>query len=456
MVLILLLATLVVIIPSGVCANGGNKAADLHVEAFYNYTKVISGEPSWFNLTVHNGGDAAYLVRSHGSLEVYAYRDDEAQVATFERVYEDIYVNQTLVIDFKVQFDTLGQHSLTVIIDGADRVKESNEENNDAMCSFTVVSAESNRPPEADGGNDRTGYAGKALLFSAKYSFDPDHDQLTYTWDYGDGAIGSGERTHHTYDELGDYAVELTVSDGIHSDKDSFTVHIIETPTNRAPNAVIIASSKNVLVNEEVILDGSSSQDLDGDDLSYEWTIEAANGGSDRVRGDLIVQSWNLAGHYTVTLVVSDGTDEGTVGVTIEVGAPPPPNEPPVANAGVDLIVEKGSEWTLRGVGYDSDGVIISYEWDLDGDGVYDTFDESDGSVSHKFEDSGYVTVRLRVTDDKGGTQVDSMVVTVKNKKTDDKATPDLPGFMIILIILGAAIITRMNKIRGSWQRFQR
>ena len=48
------------------------------------------------------------------------------------------------------------------------------------------------------------------------------------------------------------------------------------------------------------------------------------------------------------------------------------------------------------------------------------------------------------------------MVVTVKNKKTDDKATPDLPGFMIILIILGAAIITRMNKIRGSWQRFQR
>ena len=62
----------------------------------------------------------------------------------------------------------------------------------------------------------------------------------------------------------------------------------------------------------------------------------------------------------------------------------------------------------------------------------------------------------MRVTDDKGGTQVDFMVVTVKNKRTDDKATPGLPGFMMILIILGAAIIARTNKIRGSWQRFQR
>jgi hypothetical protein len=437
-------------------ANGNNKAPDLHVVALYNYTKVVTGDPIWYNLTIHNQGDGAFLVRHHGPLEIYAYRDDEAQVATFEKVYEDIYVNQTLVIDFQVVFDTVGDHSLTVLIDGADRVAESDEANNEATCSFTVTSAESNRPPKADGGNDRTGYTGKAVLFSAKYSTDPDHDILTYSWDFGDGTTGEGVRVYHVYEVLGDYAAKLTVSDGMYSDQDAFTVHIVEAPVNKVPTAIILASSKDVMVNDDVTLDGSSSMDLDGDELEFDWTIATGTGSDDRIRGDLITYSWDLPGHFKVTLVVSDGTDQSSTDVIIKVGSPPPPNEPPVAKAGADLSVRKGTEWTLRGVGYDTDGTIVSYEWDLDGDGVYDTYDETGGSIAHKFENTGYVTVKLRVTDDKGGTSVDSMVVTVTKKETDDKATPGFPAMVVVMAILGAALLARTGRIGGSWQRFQR
>ncbi|UCC93578.1 MAG: PKD domain-containing protein, partial [Thermoplasmata archaeon] len=350
-------------------------------------------------------------------------------------------------IDFQVKFDILGPHSLTVVIDGADRIPESDEFNNQAICSFDVISPTSNRPPKADGGNDRSGYVGKAMLFSAKYSYDPDHDPLEYSWDFGDGTTGSGMRVNHVYEEVGDYGAELTVSDGMYSDKDAFTVHVLEAPTNKAPTAIILASSKKVLVNEDVTLDGSSSTDLDGDELEFEWTIVKGAGATDRVRGPKVTYSWGSPGHFKVTLEVSDGTDESTTDVVIEVGSPPPPNEPPVASAGADMVVKKGEEWVLRGVGYDTDGIIVSYEWDLDNDGVYDTYDEFDGSISHKFEEAGYVTVKLRVTDDQGGTHVDSMVITVKESKTDDKATPSVPAFVVILAVLGTALLVRRWRI---------
>jgi PKD repeat protein len=452
----MMMTSLLVGVHGEVGAEGENKAPDLHVEAFYNYTRVVSGNETWFNLTIHNQGDAAFLVRTYGALEIYAYKDDEPQVAVFERVYEDVYVNQSLVIDFKIIFDTLGPHSLTAVIDGANMVSESNEDNNVATCSFTVISADSNRRPKADGGNDRTGYLGKGVLFSGKYSSDPDRDPLTYEWDFGDGSKGTGMRLHHTYEELGDYAASLTVSDGMYTDTDAFTVHIIEAPSNKAPTAIILASSKNVLVNDPVTLDGTASMDLDGDELEFEWTIATGPSDAERIRGEKVIHSWDSPGRYKVTLEVSDGTDESTTDVNIEVGSPPPPNEPPVANAGADLTIVKGTEWTLRGVGYDTDGIITSYEWDLDGDGVYDTYDETGGSISHKFEDPGYVTVKLRVTDDKGGTHVDSMVITVKDQKSDDKATPGLPTFAVIIAVLGAALLARTGRIGGSWQRFQR
>jgi PKD repeat protein len=47
----------------------------------------------------------------------------------------------------------------------------------------------------------------------------------------------------------------------------------------------------------------------------------------------------------------------------------------------------------------DSDGSIIEYAWDFDGDGLYDGF--SDGAVvSHTFTELGLFQVKLRVTDD--------------------------------------------------------
>ena len=65
---------------------------------------------------------------------------------------------------------------------------------------------------------------------------------------------------------------------------------------------------------------------------------------------------------HIFTLTVTDkvgGRDTDTVTVTVE-----SPNQPPVANAGPDLVVAPGEIFTLDGSGStDSDGSIVSYRW---------------------------------------------------------------------------------------------
>ncbi len=436
--------------PVDVSAANGSDLPDLRPVAFYNYTQVVAGEDAWFNLTIHNAGDAAYLVRKSGNLEIYGYRDGEHQVTMFERVFQDIYVNQTLVVDFTVNFDSEGTHSLSVVIDEVDRITESDETNNEATVEFEVLPGQVNKAPKADGGNDRTGHVEKPLLFSAMYSTDPNGDDLTYAWDFGDGDLGTGVRTHHSYDELGDYRVVLTVSDGELTDQDTFTMHIVDAPKNQPPVAVITASTDDVQTGVEVTMDGTSSYDPDGDTLTYVWDVNALDGVDDWILGPSVVASWDSPGVFTVNLKVSDGSESDTEEFQIHVREPPPPNQVPLANAGLDVVTVKGTEWTFVGTGMDPDGSIVSYEWDIDGDGTYDTYSELNGRVTSVFSEIGYVTMRLRVTDDDGSSNVDSMVVTVKKKEKEDKATPGMPGFTVIMIIICAALIARRGVRKGD------
>ena len=62
----------------------------------------------------------------------------------------------------------------------------------------------------------------------------------------------------------------------------------------------------------------------------------------------------------------------------------------------------------------DADGAISAYAWDLDDDGAFD--DANTQSAQRSFDDNGSYTVKLRVTDDDGGTAEISKAVTVANR----------------------------------------
>jgi len=84
-------------------------------------------------------------------------------------------------------------------------------------------------------------------------------------------------------------------------------------------------------------------------------------------------------------------------------------NKLPVANAGVDQTVTKGSSVTFDGgSSKDDDGEIVKYEWSLNGEiiSTQKSFTKDDFEI-------GEYTIKLTVTDDRGGKSSDEMKLTV-------------------------------------------
>jgi VCBS repeat-containing protein len=70
-----------------------------------------------------------------------------------------------------------------------------------------------NDPPVADPNGPYTGTVGSPVAFEGSSSSDSDGTIVSYDWDFGDGAAGSGVSPAHNYAAAGIYTVTLTVID---------------------------------------------------------------------------------------------------------------------------------------------------------------------------------------------------------------------------------------------------
>lgn len=123
-------------------------------------------------------------------------------------------------------------------------------------------------------------------------------------------------------------------------------------------------------------------------------------------------RTYYTPGTYNATLYVQSSTGAtATASVTITVE-----NNPPVATA--EVIPSNGAvplTVQLIGSGTDQDGSIILYEWDFDGDGVYDWSSPSTGNTTHTYAAVGTYQAAFRVTDNDGATAtVSALTVEVR------------------------------------------
>jgi hypothetical protein len=138
-----------------------------------------------------------------------------------------------------------------------------------------------------------------------------------------------------------------------------------------SPNTAPVANAgvtQNVSVATLVTLDGSGSRDENNDILTYLWEMTAKPTGSvAALTSNTSAKpqfTADLAGTYTITLVVDDGKVKSPVSSAIVVASVT--NSAPVANAGVNQNVSIGSFVTLDGTAStDANSDTLSYKWTL-------------------------------------------------------------------------------------------
>ncbi len=178
-----------------------------------------------------------------------------------------------------------------------------------------------NTPPSAVMSADRIACIGDQVSFDTSGTNDPDGDDLTYAWDFGDGTSGQGANVTHAYGLGGNYSVRLTVDDnkGTLCSVDLAGTNVkINTPpvADAGPNHVCCLET----VSE---FDGSKSFDADGDNLTYTWDFGDGNTGE----GAQVTHVYTTIGRFVVTLTVNDNSgtrcDTATDSFTAVVNATP-------------------------------------------------------------------------------------------------------------------------------------
>ncbi len=83
-------------------------------------------------------------------------------------------------------------------------------------------------------------------------------------------------------------------------------------------------------------------------------------------------------------------------------------NKKPVADvSNTQSLGFKNDPVSFQGVGHDPDGTIVLFEWDFDGDGVYDWKSNKTGITTYEYNNPGLYHASLKVTDNDGAVDID-------------------------------------------------
>ncbi|WP_440054543.1 PKD domain-containing protein [Pseudoalteromonas sp. T1lg65] len=130
-----------------------------------------------------------------------------------------------------------------------------------------------------------------------------------------------------TVDVAGKYEVQLLLTNGDKTSAANVSFTLEQSTENQQPTATFSADTTNLYPNEAVTFDASRSSDPDGDQLTYQWSVDTFRNNAEYsiTEGNTVKATFSTAtvGKYVVNLTVSDGTLTDTFSKTIDVTKSP-------------------------------------------------------------------------------------------------------------------------------------
>jgi len=243
--------------------------------------------------------------------------------------------------------------------------------------------------------------------FDGRESTDLDNKNLSFKWDFGDGATSTAPAVPHTFQDYGTYYVELEVKDNSGAEND-FSRKYVPVTINRPPKA---SSDYRQDGYTDTIIEFSSSRSYDMDNPIAVYSWDFGDGASSAEKNP--VHQYKNSGTYLVVLTVADNSgsrsskDSDLRFVTIHINRSPVAVLENESSSGVASVFLNGKK------SRDPDGDSLSYAWDF-GDGQTG----SGVRVQHTYKASGSYKATLRVTDNSGieeSFDTDNVLVKVNN-----------------------------------------
>jgi PKD repeat protein len=196
--------------------------------------------------------------------------------------------------------------------------------------------------------------------------------------------------------------------------------------SNQSPSISSFSAAPNSGTSPLTVDFASAATDADGYIVRYEWDFDG-DGNYDQDTGTVsdAFYTYTQAGTYYPRVKVTDDggatTTSGLLTITVSSAtnaSPVIPSFTATPNAGpapLQVAFSTGA--------FDPDGNIVSYEWDFDGNGVFDATTSSN-PVSHMYDTIGTYTVTVRVTDNDGATATSETTVTASGNSSQGVPPP--------------------------------
>lgn len=292
--------------------------------------------------------------------------------------------------------------------------------------------------------NQTSGTGSLEVQFDASGCHDPDGSIAGYEWsmedpDYTDFRYPAPV-VFWTYDHAGEYTctLRLTDNDGATAEL-SIPISVALVDGNAAPLASIVPDTSGGPVPQWINFDCSGSSDTDGSIAGYRFDFDGD--GHFEIFGSA-VQKWFFAepGSYEISVMAIDNQGSfGTASTTVVID-PVDGTEPPTIVVKSDYSFNSPGAFRIDwSESSDPDNDIVSFETDLEGDGIFDySFAPGEEFVATYAQTGQTFNATFRVTDSGGRTDVASIPLRIGPNsglaETEPNGTPgeaeEFTGFM--------------------------